>query len=315
MTAAEILALSREQIEQVKNLRMEVSGKFQQGDVTYPFKMDGEMELPDTVHGTVEILGEQQEFLSIGEEDFTAEPGRSFERNDDDEFGSFFLGLLKPVLEPGFDDPFIDPTRQRDETLEGQEFYHITFLIDMLGFIERFYGEEMEIKGIEIRARGELFIDQKSLLPHRFIVNCRSCFIPLGPGLDMVVEFSLSGFNEMETITLPPEVVRLLESRPATIPTQAQMAEWDNLQAAIDAYMADKALVAVPVRTASLPSTNDFSPTAALELTDYLRNTVTLFYYCWDDTGLVTQQDTVPATCPSAQVGKEVVVEIEEVIN
>ena len=120
LTAAEILALSREQIEQVKTLRVGVSGKFQQGDVTYPFKMDGEMELPDRVHGTVEILGEQQEFLSIGEEDFTAEPGRSFERNDDDEFGSFFLGLLNPVLEPGSDDPFIDPTRQRDETLEGQ---------------------------------------------------------------------------------------------------------------------------------------------------------------------------------------------------
>ena len=298
LTAAEILALSRDQMEKVKTLRMEVNGKFQQGDVKYPFKMDGEMELPDRVLGTVEFWGEQKEFLSVGEENFIAEPGSGFERDDDDEIGVFFLQLLKPVLGPGAHEPFTDLKRQRDEPIEEQELYHITFRMDMLEFIERFNDGE-EIKGVEIRAGGELFIHQESLLPHRFMLNCESCLIPLGQGLDLVVEFGLSRFNETAAITLPPEVVKLLESPPTPGPTQAQMAERDNLQTAIDTYLADKALVTVPARTAPSPSTNDFSSATTLDLTDYLRGTTTTFYYCWDDTGLVTQQDNATATCPS----------------
>ena len=46
LTAEEVLALSREQIEEVKTLRIGVSGKFQQGDVTFPFKMDGDVTSP-----------------------------------------------------------------------------------------------------------------------------------------------------------------------------------------------------------------------------------------------------------------------------
>ncbi len=71
-----------------------------------------------------------------------------------------------------------------------------------------------------------------------------------------------------------------------------------QVEAAIDLLMADKGVYTVPARTAPQFSTNDFSSGGTLNLTGYLPIMKTAFYYCWDATGQVTQQDGVPVMCP-----------------
>ena len=87
----------------------------------------------------------------------------------------------------------------------------------------------------------------------------------------------------------------------------AEDAEWDNVQAAMDTMMADRDVITVTA-SASADQTNDWT---ALPLpsgnelfggaTSYLRATSTVYYYCWDSTGLVTSQgggSVATTTCP-----------------
>ena len=82
--------------------------------------------------------------------------------------------------------------------------------------------------------------------------------------------------------------------------TGAQAAERDNIQTAIDTYMADNALAALPdpADTNVLvgdTSTGDFTAGTGvldLETGSYLRTATMTYFYCWDSTGLVTNQDT-----------------------
>ena len=88
--------------------------------------------------------------------------------------------------------------------------------------------------------------------------------------------------------------------------TGAQAAENDNIQAAIDSMMADKGITAVVGLTSGNSSTSSNAwaalPTGAgtaFLFSLYLREATTKYFYCYDDTGLVTQQDiTASAACP-----------------
>ena len=78
--------------------------------------------------------------------------------------------------------------------------------------------------------------------------------------------------------------------------TGAQNAEEDNIQAAMDTMMADKSITAVTASVAGA-ATSDFATLpdpAGNELfpstgTQYLRSGTTVYFYCWDATGLITQ--------------------------
>ena len=70
--------MSRVKIENVYNLRAEIDGQFEQGDLTIPFKLVADMGLPDAAHGTFEQEGELREFLRLDEQDYIAWPGYSF---------------------------------------------------------------------------------------------------------------------------------------------------------------------------------------------------------------------------------------------
>ncbi len=88
----------------------------------------------------------------------------------------------------------------------------------------------------------------------------------------------------------------------------AEDAEMDNVQAAMDTMMADKNVAAVDA-SASADQTNVWSalPTgtgvdplfgAAIS---YLRAATTVYYYCWNATGLITSQgggSVATTTCP-----------------
>ena len=74
-------------MEKVETLHVEMSGKFQLEFAAFPFKLDGEVELPDTSHGTFESLGDQWEFLRHGGEDYVAFPGYGFELDSDNDSG------------------------------------------------------------------------------------------------------------------------------------------------------------------------------------------------------------------------------------
>ena len=76
----------------------------------------------------------------------------------------------------------------------------------------------------------------------------------------------------------------------------AKAAERDNIQTAIDTYMADQGLTVVVANIAALDtSEEDFSTatgTLDLETGGYLRQYTLTYFYCWDTAGLVTNQDT-----------------------
>jgi len=81
----------------------------------------------------------------------------------------------------------------------------------------------------------------------------------------------------------------------------AKAAERENVQTAIDTFMADTGSALVTPRdTIAFSSTDDFSTAGAglLDLSTYLRSATTTHAYCWSDTGLVTAQDDAPlANC------------------
>ena len=80
--------------------------------------------------------------------------------------------------------------------------------------------------GVEIRGRGELFIDQESLLPHRFNVECESCLLPAFEyGADLIVDFTLSMFNEPVQIPSPDdEPIFLISPEPDDLGNEASSA-------------------------------------------------------------------------------------------
>ena len=208
LTVAEVLALSVEEMEKVDTLRVEMAGEFNQRGLGFPFILNAEMKLPDRAHGTFQSLGTYQEFLRLGEDAYIAEGGSGFEEDFFDESGGIFLGFLNPLLEPGADEPFTDLSRLENEDLTDPEFYHITFRMDVRDVLERLFQEE--ITSIEISAQGDLDIHQVTLLPRRFMVNCEGCFTPIGEDVDLVLDFTLSGFNEPVDIPSPEDEPSLL---------------------------------------------------------------------------------------------------------
>lgn len=76
--------------------------------------------------------------------------------------------------------------------------------------------------------------------------------------------------------------------------TGAAAAEWATVQTSVDTYMADAVppLVTITANSGALDtSTDDFSASGIINLTNYLRSTTTANFYCWDTSGLVTFQD------------------------
>ncbi|MFN3973817.1 MAG: type II secretion system protein [Dehalococcoidia bacterium] len=81
----------------------------------------------------------------------------------------------------------------------------------------------------------------------------------------------------------------------------AKAAEMQNVQAAMDSMMADKAITSVTARAAPNTAVNDFTALpdgTSTALSNYLRANPTKYYYCWDATGKVTAQYTSAQTCP-----------------
>ena len=79
----------------------------------------------------------------------------------------------------------------------------------------------------------------------------------------------------------------------------AREQEEESIQTAIDTYIADNSLSALPTGEVPSRATNIFGvPDITLDLATYLRKTTTTFYYCWDNTGKVTAQLESPEECP-----------------
>lgn len=75
----------------------------------------------------------------------------------------------------------------------------------------------------------------------------------------------------------------------------AKEAERDNLQTAFDTYRANNGGTTVTANILFIDtSSNDFSAaTGIVNLSPYMRRDATEYFYCWDSSGLITNQDPV----------------------
>ncbi len=79
----------------------------------------------------------------------------------------------------------------------------------------------------------------------------------------------------------------------------AKSAEWESVQTAMNAMMAEAAVNAVPASTTAAAGTNDWNavPAAATNaeqpLGPYLQNPVTVYLYCYDVNGQILTQGEV----------------------
>ncbi|MCH8206648.1 MAG: LamG domain-containing protein, partial [Chloroflexi bacterium] len=79
----------------------------------------------------------------------------------------------------------------------------------------------------------------------------------------------------------------------------ARTSEKESVQTAIDTFIAENSLSALPSGDVPSNVTNVFTGGAGtLDLTNALRKAITTYYYCWDSTGKVTKQEvTSGASC------------------
>lgn len=115
-----------------------------------------------------------------------------------------------------------------------------------------------------------------------------------------------SGFTLIELLIVIGIIVALAAAIVPNLISQAdegdigaRAAESEAVQSAMDVMIADIGISAVTEQANPSNSTNSFTtiPTEG-PLTSYLRNATTTYYYCWDTTGKLTQQDAAAATCP-----------------
>ncbi len=80
----------------------------------------------------------------------------------------------------------------------------------------------------------------------------------------------------------------------------AMAEELDSVQSAMDIMMIDRKVVSVNTSPASSQNSWKTFPNgpgvASLDI--YLKAQDTAFYYCWDASGLITDQHRVPSACP-----------------
>lgn len=197
---------------------MEMDGRVPQGDLAFTFSIVADMQLPDRAHGLTHAGDEQLELLRLGETDYVAEPGDfRFKVDRHNESGAVFLDLLDPLLVPEDVEWLTDLELQPDETIDGRDYHRISLRVDMKDFIESLTDDNL--RGVEIRGRAELLIDQETLLPHQFNVSCLSCFITTGRQLDLFLDFTLSEFDQRVDVPGLEDEPRLLPT-PTLLPIQ-----------------------------------------------------------------------------------------------
>ena len=202
LTAADLLAITRENLEDTGTLRVKLTGKMQQGDVAFPFKLDGVMELPNRAHGTFLLQGQYHEFIRLGQEDYIALPGRGFIEDNFASSGAIFLELLDPILNPDVSEPVTDLERHPDVTIEGWDLHHISFRMDVRKFVSRLADQDLTV--VEIKGRVDLFINKANMLPQTVMVDCKSCLLPVFlTSVDVVADFAFSAFGTSVFIPSP----------------------------------------------------------------------------------------------------------------
>ena len=202
LTAAELLAIIRENLEKTETLRVKLTGRLQQGDVAFPFKLDGVMELPSDAHGTFLLQGQYHEFIRLNGEDYIALPGRGFIEDNFASSGAVFLELLDPILNPDVSEPVTDLERHPDVTIEGWDLHHISYRMDARKFVSRLADQDLTV--VEIKGRVDLFINKANMLPQTVMMDCKSCLLPVFlTSVDLVADFAFSGFGTAVFIPSP----------------------------------------------------------------------------------------------------------------
>ncbi len=81
----------------------------------------------------------------------------------------------------------------------------------------------------------------------------------------------------------------------------AKNAEWESVQTAMNAMMAEQAITTVAAQGTGTNSTNGWAAlptgTDSAFLAVYLQNATTVYFYCYDVTGQITAQHEAATAC------------------
>lgn len=231
-TAIEILSMSRDRMEAIDTLHMEITQRVQRGDVTIlPYKLTADVERPESVHGVVEFADMSQEFLSVGDDEYTADSYRQTFRlgrySGSDQPWSSLVEQVYSLVGTLADGNSSDGLqRQPDKIVEGRTFYSLTFSGNMSEFLsgDGILGDLEDLGSVEVRSRGELLIDQDSLLLHQLTLSCEDCYLPFmffGASWAVSVEAILSEFDLEMDIPSPQDDPTLLPEMTPTPTAQA----------------------------------------------------------------------------------------------
>jgi len=211
-------------MNEVKTFRAEVEQKIIRGDVTITNRLSGEMEVSGKIHGVAEYSGVYEEFLRIGGITYCADVFSRTFSSDQCNFGitgaDLFISALSLLMTSVEEWSLRELSRQPDQLLKGQQYYHLKFRIeDMTSFV--FVGRARRLGDVKISGRGELFVDQSTLLPGVLVLSCQSCYEPYIYERDLVLHYTLSRFDEPVRIPTPKDEPVLLPTPTGTPPPSA----------------------------------------------------------------------------------------------
>ena len=203
LTAEEILAQSRDKMEDVKSMRMEMNIVIQAGGTNLTITADAVTEQPDRAYIEMSVMGQKVEVLTMSKtEIYLKQPGSAaWEPVPADQIAE--MGLNMDIYSQlNVNDIASNIKKAGDEEIDGTDCYHITFDVDA----EKYLQGSGQMAGVTIdpastTATGEIWIGKSDLLNRQLDIQLTTTI--QGMSTKMGTTITMSGFNEPVDIPTP----------------------------------------------------------------------------------------------------------------